>query len=456
MPRRLEMTWVPARHGWMKKHQGKMYSVSCRQLGMVGMNATMEASRALANQWWQDKLAELERPGEEAIAEIVDAAGVLAREKLETAIMPAIDAALETILQQYAASNIDAAIPHVQAHLLKLIVKASNALKPVAAVEPAATLGTVGTHVARFQERLRLNVATGKIDHSRYSSYCRDLDAFVAWFGAEKPMTSINEATVDAYYAFIMAHVVSGQWSSSYAVNKFGAFRLFVTRSAEKRLIPMPCNIRSTDYRIKMEVKTPMTFTIQEIKTLLEGCQRHGERMKLYILLCLNCGMYQTDIAELRQDQVDWQHATITRARSKTESRGGQVVTYKLWNETFTLLQKHRAKTGSLVLLTERGKPVVQEHIRADGGLSRTDTIKSAYNRLCGRLKIATKPLKCLRKTGATILESHLGYNYYVNYYLGHSPRSQKEQHFSLPNNQEFFAALAWLREQILETPVLA
>ena len=56
MPRMFLMTWVPARKGWMKWYQGHNYSVSCRQLGM---DATKEASWQAANEWWQEKEAEL-------------------------------------------------------------------------------------------------------------------------------------------------------------------------------------------------------------------------------------------------------------------------------------------------------------------------------------------------------------------------------------------------------------
>ena len=40
--------------------------------------------------------------------------------------------------------------------------------------------------------------------------------------------------------------------------------------------------------------------------------------------------MYQNDLAELRIDEVDWKAGTITRHRSKTRERNGQVVTYKI------------------------------------------------------------------------------------------------------------------------------
>jgi hypothetical protein len=33
MARKLDMTWQASTRRWFKKHKGKMYTVSCRQLG---------------------------------------------------------------------------------------------------------------------------------------------------------------------------------------------------------------------------------------------------------------------------------------------------------------------------------------------------------------------------------------------------------------------------------------
>ena len=72
--------------------------------------------------------------------------------------------------------------------------------------------------------------------------------------------------------------------------------------------------------------------------------------------MMLNTGAYQNDIAELRRSEVDWSRGTIRRARSKTRERGGPVVTYKLWPETFALLEKYRSE-GERVLTTGARSP---------------------------------------------------------------------------------------------------
>jgi hypothetical protein len=57
MARELLMTWVPSQRRWIKKHCGKMYAVSCRQLGC---DETKDASTRAANEWWDAKLNEIE------------------------------------------------------------------------------------------------------------------------------------------------------------------------------------------------------------------------------------------------------------------------------------------------------------------------------------------------------------------------------------------------------------
>jgi hypothetical protein len=56
-----QMTWVPSTKRWTKNHLGKMYAVSCRQLDCP---ATKEGSWRAANEWWENKLADLERQAE--------------------------------------------------------------------------------------------------------------------------------------------------------------------------------------------------------------------------------------------------------------------------------------------------------------------------------------------------------------------------------------------------------
>ena len=69
-------------------------------------------------------------------------------------------------------------------------------------------------------------------------------------------------------------------------------------------------------------LKTPVLFTLAELKTLLDAATDH---QRLYVLLALNCGMYPSDIAKLKQSEVDWKAGRIMRKRTKTRDRSENV-----------------------------------------------------------------------------------------------------------------------------------
>ncbi len=108
-------------------------------------------------------------------------------------------------------------------------------------------------------------------------------------------------------------------------------------------------------------MKKIKTFEPNELWALYSECVTKAPRTALYLLLMANCGMYQNDISELGEDEVDFEAGTITRPRSKTPN--GPVVKYKLWPETLVLLKKFRHKDEKV--LNERGAARVLVRSRA-------------------------------------------------------------------------------------------
>ena len=227
----------------------------------------------------------------------------------------------------------------------------------------------------------------------------------------------------------------------------------FISRLAEMRLISLPGNIRSRRFRFNYSAPAKIeTFTVEEVRSLIQTAGKMCERTKLYLLLMLNCGMYQNDIAELNADEVNWKQGTLTRARSKTRERNGPVVTYKLWPETFALLNRHKAD-GDLVLTTDKGNPLVRYRLE-DGKMKHYDTIQYAWSRIArkmGQAKIRLG-MKHLRKTSATILGQHPHFKFYSNHFLADSPKSIADKHYVVASDAEFFMALDWLRREIMGT----
>jgi integrase len=432
MAKRLHMTWVPASRRWRKKYKDRWYAVSCRQLGT---DETKEASWRAANEWWerQQGVANSAPPTEEDLRanafkvwSMVQDWSQLSEDDRERLVDSLVGAGQYQTLKAQAAAMVDAA------------VKATPPDRTVAA------------QVDSWKTLLRGACQSGQMSEGRFDAYCRNIRAFVDWIGPQTAIDAIDEAKLEGFFNHLSAKVGAQEYSATYAHTLLMTAKQFVSRLAEMKLIPLPGNIRSRRFRFNHSAPAKIeTFTIAEARSLLDACDGFSERTRLYLLLMLNCGMYQNDIAELRSDEVNWKKGTLSRARSKTRERGGPVVTYKLWPETFALLKKHRAD-GALALTTDEGNPLVRYWLE-DGVMRRYDAIQSAWSRLAGKMggKIRLG-MKHLRKTSASILGQHPHFKFYANHFLADSPRSMADKHYVTPSDAEFFEALEWLGGQIL------
>ena len=433
MAKKLHMTWVPVSRRWRKAYKGKWYSVSCRQLNT---EETKEASWKAANEWWERErgIADSAPPSEADLRanafrvwSMVQDWQVLdedSREKLVDSLVGAgqyqkIKAQAEAMIQT-----------------------------TVKAVPPNRT---INAQVEAWRTLLRGICQSGQMSEGRFDAYCRNIRNFVEWIGAETAIDAIDEAKLEGFFNHLSMQVGTEKYSPNYAHTLMMTAKQFISRLAEMKLIPLPGNIRSRRFRFNHSAPAKIeTFTVAELRSMLAACNGFSEKTKLYLLLMLNCGMYQNDIAELLAEEVNWSKGTVTRARSKTRERHGPVVTYKLWPETLSLLRKHRAK-GELALTTDEGKPLVRFWLE-DGKMRRYDIIQSAWTRLAQKmgLKKIRLGMKHLRKTSASLLGQHPQYKFYANHFLADSPRTVADRHYVVPSDKEFFTALDWLRGQML------
>ena len=290
------------------------------------------------------------------------------------------------------------------------------------------------------------------MSEGRYDAYRRNIKIFADWIGNQTAIDVIDESKVEGFFNHLSLQVGSGKYAPTYAHTLLMTAKQFISRLAELKLIPLPSNIRSRCFRFNHSAPAKIeTFSTEEIRTILKTAGELSDRTKLYLLLSLNCGMYQNDLAELRTDEVDWKAGTITRARSKTRERNGQVVTYKLWPETFALLKRYRGK-GELALTNEEGNPLVRYWLDADGKMKRYDCVHAAWTRVAAKMGLTKMRLglKHLRKTSSTVLGQHPQFKYYAGYFLADSPKGMDQRHYVVPSEAEFFSALVWLRGQLL------
>jgi integrase len=432
--KKLHMTWVPGSRRWRKLYRGKWYSVSCKQLGT---GETKDASWKAANEWWDEKqrLADSQPPTEEdrranafRVWSMVQDWRQLDEESRERLVDSLVGAGQYRKLRDQATA---------------MVAAAAEAVPPDR---------TVRAQVEAWKDLLRGACLSGQMSEGRFDAYGRNVATFAAWAGEDTAIDAVDEAKLEGYFNHLSARVGAGQYSPAYAHTLMMTVKQFISRLAELRLIPLPGNIRSRRFRFNHSAPARIeTFTVEEVRKLLGACDGCSERTRLYLLLMLNCGMYQNDVAELRRDEVNWAKGTVTRARSKTRERKGPVVTYKLWPETLALLRRHRAADGELALTTDEGKPLVRCWLE-DGRVRRYDVVQSAWGRLAARMGVQKIRLgmKHLRKTAATILGQHPQYKFYCNHFLADSPRTVADRHYVIPSDKEFFLALDWLRGQLL------
>jgi integrase len=429
MPKSYQMTWIPESRRWTKFHRGKRYFVSCRQLDVP---ETKEASWRAANEWWERRKGIANSPTEDDRVERATRISHLVRDfsKLDD------DTRREAVEALLGVGSFDS---------LK-----SQAGTMLAGMDTPSPERTVRAQIEAWKTLLRGVCQSGQMSEGRFDAYCRNIRAFVDWIGPETAIDAIDENKLEGFFNHLSAKVGAEEYSPTYAHTLLMTAKQFVSRLAEMKLIVMPGNIRSRRFRFNHSAPAKIeTFTVEEVRAMLAACDGFSERMKLYLLLMLNCGQYQHDIAELRADEVNWKAGTVKRARSKTRERGGPVVTYQLWPETFALLKKHRA-AGELALTTDEGNPLVKYWLE-DGKMRRYDSIQSAWSRLAakmgGKLRLG---MKHLRKTSATILGQHAHFKFFANHFLADSPKGMADRHYVTPNEVEFFEALEWLRGQIL------
>ncbi|MEI7924458.1 MAG: hypothetical protein WCJ40_21330 [Planctomycetota bacterium] len=435
MARKYKMTWQSSTRRWFKKYKGKIYTISCRQLGCP---ETKEGSGAAANDWWESRIQEIETaPPTEAD---LKANAFKVWEMVQN--WSQIDEASRQKL-------VDSLVGEGQYQKLKGQAEAMVETT----VKATPTDRTVAAQVEAWTNLLRSACQSGQMSEGRFDAYCRNIRPFADWIGQQSAIDIINESKLEGFFNFLSQKVLAKAYSPAYAHTMMMTTKQFVSRMAEMKLIPLPGNIRSRRFRFNHSAPTKIEiFSVEEVRNLLLTAGESLERTKLYLLLMLNCGMYQNDIAELKAEEVNWKQGTLTRARSKTRERNGPVVTYKLWPETLNLLNRHKV-TGDLVLQTDEGNPLVRFWLE-EGKMRRYDAIQSAWTRLArkmGLLKIRLG-MKHLRKTSATMLGQHPQFKFYANHFLADSPKSIADKHYVVASDAEFFQALEWLRGEILGT----
>jgi hypothetical protein len=206
----------------------------------------------------------------------------------------------------------------------------------------------------------------------------------------------------------------------------------------------------------KEKANGKVLFELSELQALYGIA---NQQQRLYMLLALNCGFAQKEIATLlRADvQIKGKKMFIDRIRHKTRAasvRGR----WELWPETQRLLMDRMNETvaneAGLAMLTSQGKPLVHDE-------TRSDSVAQTWGELLAKArkdKVKVRPLSFgkLRKTSSDWILRLSGSEAIQQLHLAQAPRTVAAKHYTGPRDYlPLEAALRVFRTQLLQTGVL-
>lgn len=302
--------------------------------------------------------------------------------------------------------------------------------------------GSIGVQVAEFTAQKLAQAKNGNLTLARYDAIARYLQHFATWMGPGKPANGINGKTLIGYHAEIRGRIKVGNLSEYGGRDYFAVAKQFIKNLWQSNVLSeMPRNMESREFRFDTSAKEIQVFSVDEIKRLLDTAT---DRTRLYVLLMLNCGYGPQDISDLRHDQVDWKVGRIKRKRSKTSDHVNvPTVDYPLWPETFKLLTAFRSDHPEHAVISRGSRTLCNSAVSKTGKVTRINLVKDAWRVL--EKKVGTgKPLKALRKTGASLLANEYDESL-AELFLGHSPKTVATKHYIRPDGERFDTAIRWL-----------
>lgn len=151
-------------------------------------------------------------------------------------------------------------------------------------------------------------------------------------------------------------------------------------------------------FKLGKPAADPRVPTFDEIKAIYAACRTDDER--LFVLLGINCGMYEVDISDLTPAALVTYPGGIWWRRSKTSHQNAFYVWHWLFPETSALITTQRAAENphGRLFLNKLGAPLSESK---DG--HRTKAVSEAFERVILRAGLKGKGIsfKSLRKFGA-------------------------------------------------------
>jgi integrase len=188
--------------------------------------------------------------------------------------------------------------------------------------------------------------------------------------------------------------------------------------------LPSRADFRKARKRTRESRGTPF-FEPAEIVALTKSA---SPALKAMILLAINCGMGNTDLAELPMSVIDAGDGWLDYSRAKT----GADRLSKLWPETIEAIAEYRknrpepadSSGAALLFLTRRGQPFVRIKEGEEGKATKKDQISVQFSKLVLACELRRRGFYDLRRTYRTIA-AETGEERAINLTMGHASSAE-------------------------------
>lgn len=278
--------------------------------------------------------------------------------------------------------------------------------RPSPPLHPHATLRQL---VHQFLQFKASAVATRELSPRTYDGYRRACDDLLLILGDDRPAPSLQPVDFGE-----LRHHLAQRLGPRGLGTYVRMIRTLFRWGYINQLIARPIEYGSLfDQPPKRAVRQATTrksrtFTAEEIRALIHHA---GEPLRTFILLGINCGFGQNDIAQLPAHIIP--PAIDLGMLSFDRPKTGIARDAVLWPETLDGLRDHACNGDGLAFLTSRGNPWVRNRVHCDapgglGGIARVvaiDAIGPQFNKLTEQLNIRERAFYALRRTFRTVAD---------------------------------------------------
>ncbi|MEX0717954.1 MAG: tyrosine-type recombinase/integrase [Planctomycetaceae bacterium] len=190
-----------------------------------------------------------------------------------------------------------------------------------------------------FRNAKRRLLESGELSPSTYTDYVNVCDMLVAELRDDRPLDDLRPDDFGK-----MRASMAKRWGPTTLKNELNLVRIALKYGRDVGLIDRDLHRdmslrppKAKALRKARNERGPLLFTADEIRRILASADVH---LKAMVLLGLNGGLGNTDIAEMPQGAIDWEGGWLNYPRPKTEVPRR----IPLWPETVEALRRSTAK----------------------------------------------------------------------------------------------------------------